>query len=97
MLLLMMGLLDVANCLMVLSFIMFGSGSDEGSKDIFVNGGNGGIVSVVPSYVEGVLSVEHSNSSLLRALRKFRIQLIDYTQVGSGHALRSLKTFLSFF
>jgi len=62
----------VANCLMVLSFIMFGSGSDEGSKDMYVNGGDEGIVFVVASDVEGVLSVEHSNSSLLRALRKFR-------------------------
>ena len=51
---------------------MFGSGSDEGSKDMYVNGGDEGIVFVVASDVEGVLSVEHSNSSLLRALRKFR-------------------------
>jgi len=72
MLLLMIELLDVANCLMVLSSIMFGSRSDEGSKDIFVNRGDGGIVCVVASDVEGVLSVEHSNSSLLCALRKFR-------------------------
>jgi len=71
MLLLMMGLLDVANCLIVLSSIMFGSGFDEGSKDIFVNGGDECVISVA-SYVEGVLSVEHSNSSLLRALRKLR-------------------------
>jgi len=27
---------------------------------------------------------------------KFRIQLIDFTRVGSGYALRSLKMFLSF-
>jgi len=50
---------------------MFGSGSDEGSKDIFVNGGDEGIVSAVASDVEGVLSIEHPNSSLLRVLRKF--------------------------
>jgi len=72
MLLLMMGLLDVANCLMVLSSIMFGSGFDERSKDIFVNGGDECVVYVVASDVEGVISVEHSNSSLLRALRKLR-------------------------
>jgi len=46
MLLLMMRLLDVANCLMILSSIMFGFGSDEESKDIFVNGGDEGIVSM---------------------------------------------------
>jgi len=61
MLLLMMGLLDVANCLMVLSSIMFGYGFDERSKDIFVNGGGEFVVSVVASDVEGVLSVEHLN------------------------------------
>ena len=61
MLLLMMGLLDVANCLMVLSSIMFGSRFDEGSKDIFVNEGDEFVVYVVTSDVEGVLSVEHSN------------------------------------
>jgi len=61
MLLLMMGLLDVANCLMVLSSIMFGYGFDERSKDIFVNGGEKFVVSVVASDVEGVLSVEHLN------------------------------------
>ena len=61
MLLLMMGLLDVANCLMVLSSIMFGSRFDEGSKDIFVNEGDECVVYAVASDVEGVLSVEHSN------------------------------------
>jgi len=71
MLLLMMGLLDVANCLMVLSSIMFRSRSDEESKDMFVNGGGEGIISAVASDVEGVLSIEHPNSSLLCALRKF--------------------------
>jgi len=57
----MMGLLDVANCLMVLSSIMFGSRFDEGLKDIFVNEGDECVVYVVASDVEGVLSVEHSN------------------------------------
>jgi len=61
MLLLMMGLLDVANCLMVLSSIMFGSRFDEGSKDIFVNEEDECVLYVVASDVEGVLSVEHSN------------------------------------
>ena len=51
---------------------MFGFGSDERSKDIFVDGGDEGIVSVVALDVECFLSVEHSNSSLLCALRKFR-------------------------
>jgi len=56
-----MGLLDMANYLMVLSSIMFGSRFDEGSKDIFVNEGDEFVVYVVTSDVEGVLSVEHSN------------------------------------
>ena len=61
----------MANCLMVLSSIMFGFGSDERSKDIFMNGGDEGIVSILASDVECVLSVEHPNSSLPRALCKF--------------------------
>jgi len=72
MLLLMMGLFDVANCLTALSSIMFGFGYDERSKDIFVNGGKEGIVSTITSDVEGVLSIEHPNSSLLHASCKFR-------------------------
>jgi len=67
-LLFMMGLLDVANYRMVLSSIMFGSGSE----DVFVNKEDeSGIVFVVASNVEGVPSITHPNSSLLRALRKF--------------------------
>jgi len=34
---------------------------DERSKDIFVNGGDECVVSVVASDVEGVLSIEHLN------------------------------------
>jgi len=71
-LLLMMGFLDVANYFIVLSSTMFGYGSDEGSKDIFVNRRDEGIVSAMPLDVEGVPLVQHPNSSLLRALRKFR-------------------------
>jgi len=72
MLLFMIVLLDVANCLMVFSSIMFGFGLGKVLKDVYVNGEDEcGMVSAVALDVEGAPLEEHYKTNLLHSLRKF--------------------------
>jgi len=72
MLLFMIVLLDVANCFMVLSSIMFGFVLGKVLKDTYVNGEDEcGMVSVVALDFEGAPLEEQYKTNLLRSLRKF--------------------------